>query len=298
MSIQTLERQAVKGVYQGVLPRKGILSVEEGLAVHRKAAADRQETSGLHGALVRVTSKTIKTFVAKGCICVSCGLQAAYFAIERVEGAPGIIGRWRLNLYGVNENDEEVLMTKDHIIPRSRGGKNVLQNFQPMCYICNHKKKNYMMKEGKQTMQLQGEEKVRVVFRKFEENGSMQKGEQVVLESELEEVIELLTAQGFSILRQQKVSVSCISLFCKELPQFEDRPRQEIQVMDLDGQLMLRHYTYTGSKPTLNEVMLDQGLNASSATVVYNDYIEASGLPDELKDDISLYYGHSFAALT
>lgn len=54
-----------------------------------------------------------------------------------------------LNLYHVGDEDPEhknlsrdglVLMTKDHIIPRSKGGPTSLVNLQTMCSICNGKK--------------------------------------------------------------------------------------------------------------------------------------------------------------
>lgn len=56
-----------------------------------------------------------------------------------------------LNLYHVQEEEETgdwknlaknglVLMTKDHIIPRSKGGPTTLENLQTMCAICNSKK--------------------------------------------------------------------------------------------------------------------------------------------------------------
>ena len=31
-------------------------------------------------------------------------------------------------------------MTKDHIIPKSKGGKNELSNYQTMCTYCNNEK--------------------------------------------------------------------------------------------------------------------------------------------------------------
>ena len=35
-------------------------------------------------------------------------------------------------------------MTKDHIIPKSKGGPDCIENFQTMCEECNKKKKNTM----------------------------------------------------------------------------------------------------------------------------------------------------------
>ena len=48
---------------------------------------------------------------------------------------------FHLNLYGIN-NGEEVMMTKDHIVPKSKGGSNGLKNMQTMCTVCNEIKGN------------------------------------------------------------------------------------------------------------------------------------------------------------
>lgn len=39
-------------------------------------------------------------------------------------------------------NGKKVHLTKDHIIPVSKGGKNVLSNIQLLCYQCNQEKGN------------------------------------------------------------------------------------------------------------------------------------------------------------
>ena len=67
-----------------------------------------------------------------------CGLKASYFALERHEDQE----RFHLNLYGINDNNEEILFTKDHIYPKSKGGKSKIDNYQTMCIICNNKKKD------------------------------------------------------------------------------------------------------------------------------------------------------------
>jgi len=43
-------------------------------------------------------------------------------------------------MYRIDENGDEILYTKDHIKPKSRGGKNNIINYQTMCYNCNLKK--------------------------------------------------------------------------------------------------------------------------------------------------------------
>lgn len=77
---------------------------------------------------------------AKSTTCVACGLDGTHFCVECHPGSP----KYHLNLYGVDKDGDEVLMTKDHIIPRSKGGKNVLDNYQTMCRICNLAKGNVL----------------------------------------------------------------------------------------------------------------------------------------------------------
>lgn len=45
--------------------------------------------------------------------------------------------RYHLNLYAIDGNGKEVLMTKDHIFPHNKGGKNNISNYQTMCVKCN-----------------------------------------------------------------------------------------------------------------------------------------------------------------
>ena len=60
-----------------------------------------------------------------------CGLEAKFFRHENNNvNNPNV---WHFNLYGVNNLGEEVMFTKDHIIPKSKGGKNHVSNYQTMC---------------------------------------------------------------------------------------------------------------------------------------------------------------------
>lgn len=87
---------------------------------------------------ITTDSERYKNFKANGYTCVECGLTAEYGAIE----TNGSETTFHLNLYGINENNEEVMLTKDHIFPKSKGGVDCITNYQVMCEHCNEKKSN------------------------------------------------------------------------------------------------------------------------------------------------------------
>jgi len=88
----------------------------------------------LDGDRVKISSKRLIVF-KKSVKCVKCGLEGLFFAKEKIEGHTS----YHLNLYAVKDG-EEILMTKDHIIPLSKNGQNTLSNLQTMCCICNLEK--------------------------------------------------------------------------------------------------------------------------------------------------------------
>lgn len=90
------------------------------------------------GDLIKGNSQRYQTFFTKGCKCVVCGIEGKYFAKERHLQDKS----YHLNLYAVDDNDDEILMTKDHIIPRSKGGIDDISNYQTMCRLCNEAKGN------------------------------------------------------------------------------------------------------------------------------------------------------------
>jgi 5-methylcytosine-specific restriction endonuclease McrA len=64
--------------------------------------------------------------------CVVCGLTGSIFLLELSPGQQ----RPHLNFYA-EQGSGVTLMTKDHIVPRSKGGSDYLQNLQTMCVTCN-----------------------------------------------------------------------------------------------------------------------------------------------------------------
>ena len=75
-------------------------------------------------------------------VCACCGLKGKIFILEGIPGHEPPKGQGQshtsihFNLYGEIEN-AYVLFTKDHIVPVSRGGTDVLSNYQTMCFVCN-----------------------------------------------------------------------------------------------------------------------------------------------------------------
>ena len=78
-----------------------------------------------------------RTFYQKGLRCACCGRIGTYF---KLKADSKNIERAHFNLF----SEDGTLMTKDHIIPRSKGGPDCIENFQTMCEECNKKKKNTM----------------------------------------------------------------------------------------------------------------------------------------------------------
>lgn len=88
------------------------------------------------GDMMKMESQRYRLFKRDGCICVGCGIEGTFFRKERHKHDTV----YHFNLYAIDENGNEVLITKDHIIPKAKGGKNHLTNYQVMCVKCNHEK--------------------------------------------------------------------------------------------------------------------------------------------------------------
>ena len=78
-----------------------------------------------------------RTFYQKGLRCACCGRIGTYFKLKTDSKN---IERAHFNLF----SEDGTLMTKDHIIPRSKGGPDCIENFQTMCEECNSKKRDIM----------------------------------------------------------------------------------------------------------------------------------------------------------
>lgn len=120
--------------------RKESYSIDKVLAevIFEDKSYGRKHKVDFDGDLMNMTSVRYKCFKTCGVICAGCGIQANFFRKEKDVGQEKEI--YHFNLYALDDNNEEILMTKDHIIPKSKGGANHISNYQTMCTHCNLKK--------------------------------------------------------------------------------------------------------------------------------------------------------------
>jgi 5-methylcytosine-specific restriction endonuclease McrA len=76
----------------------------------------------------------------KSLVCCGCGLVGTIMALEK-DYKNITSNTYHFNLYA-ESNGKQIQMTKDHIIPVSKGGIDHIDNFQTMCGPCNSRKGN------------------------------------------------------------------------------------------------------------------------------------------------------------
>lgn len=133
---------------EGYAYQAGYLRVDKEYPINVVLSNIGDEIIVVDGHPVKMWSMRYKTFT-KGTSCVICGREGRYFRLEKNALHADTEGNsWHFNLYSIEHNGDEILMTKDHVIPRSKGGRSKVSNMQTLCYRCNTKKGNgHKMKE-------------------------------------------------------------------------------------------------------------------------------------------------------
>lgn len=88
-------------------------------------------TANIYGYSVRVSSVRLNTFARKGTTCICCGCKGTHYIIDDNTMGP------HLNLYSTDDQGKDTLMTRDHIVCKSHGGRNTVDNMNTMCIVCN-----------------------------------------------------------------------------------------------------------------------------------------------------------------
>lgn len=90
----------------------------------------------------RCKLKRARIFHEIGLCCAEpgCALTGTFFALERWPD-----GDMHFDLFAVDGFGDDVLMTVDHLYPKSRGGKSSVSNYRPMCRVHNELKADTVM---------------------------------------------------------------------------------------------------------------------------------------------------------
>jgi hypothetical protein len=115
----------------------GEFNLDEVMPYITETESKRDYQVGEHTYTVRMNSD--RYFVFKdNPSCVSCGLAGTKMILDMNPGDQSP----HFNLYA-EEDGRYVLMTKDHVLAKSRGGLDEISNYQTMCCTCNNLKGHY-----------------------------------------------------------------------------------------------------------------------------------------------------------
>lgn len=100
-----------------------------------------EETYKANKKKIKIDKYRVKTkddrylnFITNGFKCAKCGAIGEYANLECCNR----LGN-HLNVYAI-KNGEPLLLTKDHIYPKSKGGLDNIKNYQVLCEECNMNK--------------------------------------------------------------------------------------------------------------------------------------------------------------
>ncbi|MFA7219029.1 MAG: HNH endonuclease [Synergistaceae bacterium] len=142
------ERRYVPDMQTQQMERIGIYSLEDVLPYIVASKRDVNSKRVYDGNLVNVHSLRLQLFKSKGVECIICGIKGSFFSLERPLHCKQLPKVYHFNLYALEDGGSIHnpltwrLITQDHIIPKSKGGKDNLSNLQVMCTVCNCEKDN------------------------------------------------------------------------------------------------------------------------------------------------------------
>jgi hypothetical protein len=128
-------------IFRSQSPREGTQTVKNKLKEILQVGVAKAKAKAKYGTAEVLSLKHLKSFRGhrklrvfdhKGCVCAKCGSEGILLVKREKYDSIG----WCV------VTKDMVEMNVDHIIPKSKGGKNGLYNLQPMCLPCNTTKRN------------------------------------------------------------------------------------------------------------------------------------------------------------
>lgn len=100
--------------------------------------------------LIQVSNDGLYCMAQKNKYCYFCGAKIIGGFLFVIKNQIQIYKNkivWNVGQIAEKKNNKLVIMTKDHIFPKSKGGITKIENLQPMCEDCNQMKNNLIIKK-------------------------------------------------------------------------------------------------------------------------------------------------------
>lgn len=120
------------------------MDLDEGLSMIKQTSNNRKVTV-LGQYLLPKKSRRLSLLESGHLFCCKCGLEGKHWYIEKDLRDPN--EHFSLQFYGFDKDGVERMLTWDHIVPKSLGGNDSLNNGQIMCHPCNRDKSNSITEE-------------------------------------------------------------------------------------------------------------------------------------------------------
>ena len=114
--------------------RNEVLKEKLPLSIIQDVYDTKEKYIEIDGYKVKTKDDRYLNFIKNGFKCSKCGIEGKYVNLE-CNSQKGN----HLNVYAEKDR-QPVLLTKDHIYPKSKGWLNNIKNYQVLCEKCNNKK--------------------------------------------------------------------------------------------------------------------------------------------------------------
>lgn len=116
--------------------RNEVLKEKLPLSIIQDVYDTKEKYIEIDGYKVKTKDDRYLNFIKNGFKCSKCGIEGKYVNLE-CNSQKGN----HLNVYA-EKDGQPILLTKDHIYPKSKGGLNNIKNYQVLCEECNNMKGN------------------------------------------------------------------------------------------------------------------------------------------------------------